>query len=243
MSTQTPHRLTGKDLTGRTAVCSVDGPVGIRSRGNGRWECAVKRAAKTRAYKAGHPERVREQRRRWAERHPEKARAGRAARSPHRLTSFDEPTMTGGCPVCGTVGAVVKGRRRKDGRPGVMCANRARELYPNATSETPQEFCRICRRAYLTADGACPRCDDREQTDWAHALRVSEHRDRDDERILSSLLDADEFELVSTRVDADDDPAAMPRSESSVYGWRVLGAGDPNAWWAANAHLVESDNN
>lgn len=223
----TPHRLTEKDVENRTAVCSVDGKVTIRSRGKDRWVCGVNAAAR---------------RRRWAERHPEKARTNRAVRSAHRLTSFDEATMTGECPLCGTVGAVVKGRRRKDGRPGVMCANRARELYPNAPAETPQEFCRICYRAYLSADGACPRCDDREQTDWAYALRAAEYRDAQDAAVLSMVVDEEELDGMGSRVDLTDDPAELPRFDNRVRGWRTIGAGSPNAWWAANAHLVESDN-
>jgi len=212
------HFLTEKNLDTMTAVCAVDGPVNIRSKGTGRYLCAVKKAEKSRAY---------------ADRHPEKVRANRAIRSAHRLASFDESTMTGECPVCGTVGVVVKGRRRKDGRPGVMCANRAKELWPSAPAEEPQDFCTTCRRTYLTAGGVCLRCADESHTDLNHALAAQRSRAAD--HLLAASLSDGEIPML---VDPSDDQNEMPRSESAVFGWKTIGSGDPNKWWAENAHLI-----
>lgn len=211
------HTLTEKNFETRSAVCSIDGPVSLRSRGRGRWECAVKKAEKKRAY---------------LERHPEKARASRRSRSAHRLTSFDASTMTGECPLCGTVGAVVKGRRRKDGTPGVMCANRAKELWPAGLDETPQDFCTTCRRAYLDAAGECPRCTDEAHADLNLGLAVMRQHGRE-------AMEADDWfdgELYVTTTDDE-----TPRHENAVPGWKTLGAGSANRWWAENAHLVEGD--
>lgn len=214
------HILTEKNLETKTAVCAVDGPVAIRSKGLGRFQCAVKKSEKRRA---------------WADRNPDVARASRATRSAHRLTTFDASTMTGECPVCGTVGAVVKGRRRKDGTPGAMCANRANELWPTAGPETPQEFCGVCRRAYLTADGVCLRCSDDDQVNLNLGLAVIATQRRE------ALEIEDLVEDGLTVITPLDTPAEMPRIESAVHGWKTLGSGDPHRWWAENAHLIESE--
>src|SRR4249919_24253 len=143
------HRLADKDFVAMTATCSVCGPVKMRTRGKGRPVCAV---------------RTSERRAAWAARNPDKARRNRRGRSAHHLTSFDASTMTGECPVCGTVGVVAKGR-------GYMCRVRAQELW-TIQQEVPQTRCAECRKNFVRADGTCPSCTDRKGLDWAYALRA-----------------------------------------------------------------------
>jgi hypothetical protein len=221
------HTLTEKNFETMTAVCSVDGPVNLRSRGSGRFCCSVKKS---------------ERHQRWAQRNPEKARANRRSRSAHRLTAFDQTTMTGECPLCGTVGVVVKGRRRGDGTPGVMCANRAKELWTNL-DETPQERCSTCQRVYLNAHGGCSYCDDREATDLGYALKIMEERGRELDEIKERFDDELPFIVNPATYAAyslDGDTVSNPAI-------KVIGAGVPagtspkrfiDQWWAANGHLV-----
>lgn len=222
------HVLTEKNLETKTAICAIDGPVAIRSRGNGRFRCAVKKA---------------ELKRRYVERHPDAVRRGRGGRSAHRLTSFDESTMTGECPVCGTVGAVVKGRRRKDGTPGVMCANRAKELWPNGLDETPQEWCLTCNRVYLDASGGCRYCDDPEQTDVGFGLRATEDLRKEAEWVAEAF----DGELPHIYNLAESDPYSVDGDQVENPAIKVIGGGVPAGanprtfvadWWAQNAHLV-----
>lgn len=223
------HSLTEKNLESMTAVCAIDGVVGIRSRGQGRFQCAVKKAEKRKA---------------WADRHPDNARANRVSgRAAHRLASFDETTMTGECPVCGTVGVVVKGRRRKDGRPGVMCRNRAAELYPNLIEESSQDWCPTCRKTYLDASGGCAYCDDREQTDVGYGLKVMASRHAESEWVDEAYGG----ELPHIYSLAEHDPYGLDGDTVANPALKVIGAGVPAGtnpqkfiadWLRQNAHLL-----
>lgn len=223
------HILTEKNTQTMTAVCAVDGPVAIRSKGAGRFQCAVKK---------------RELRKAYVERHPDVIRRNRnTGRSAHHLTSFDAATMTGECPACGTVGVFVKGRRRKDGTPGVMCANRAKELWPNGLTEVSQERCSTCRRVYLDADGGCRYCDDRERNEVGYGLRVFEAERREAEWANEAF----DGELPYIYNLAETDPRLLDGDTVSNPALVVIGGGVPagmtkkkfvDTWWAQNGHLV-----
>lgn len=206
-----------------TAVCEIDGLVKMRTHGKGRTACAVKLADK----KA-----------RWAARNPEKARANRKSRSPHRLTKFDQSTMTGECPVCGTVGVVPKGR-------GFMCRTRAEQLW-KVQQEAPQERCSECRKNYLRADGKCPYCSDREHLDWSVGIRAEQ-----DAADLMQMVQDRRGDGMGLLVRAKtDNPSSVEGEYVSNPSLKTIGAGVPAGrrpegfirdWWAENAHLVEGN--
>lgn len=132
------HRLTAKDTTCRTAVCSVCGPVRILRAGNG-WVCATKHREHQRAHRRRNPGRPRSQ-----------------STNPHRLEAIDHQTRRSSCSVCGPVRVVPWAR-------GWICPTRAAELGRVVEQAEPQPYCRDCAaadgvRVWLDADGTCPRC-------------------------------------------------------------------------------------
>ena len=229
MSENASHRLSQVDKEKRTAICSACGPVDIRSKGTGRFVCAVRK---------------RERRAGYAERHPDKVQADRRRRSSHRLVSSDPSTMTGVCPVCGPVGVVIKGRAKKDGSPGVMCGKRAEELWPGASDEAPQPMCSTCSRAYLDADGTCRYCGDREQNEVGYGLKLMQARQREAEFIedwyageLTHLFNPGEVPTTSIEGDTVSNPSLK------VIGAGVIPPGtNPQkfiqSWLRDNAHLL-----
>ena len=184
------HSLSDRDTAAMTATCAVCGPVRLKTRGRGRFVCGVRAAER-------HAE--------WAARNPEKARRNRRGRSAHHLTSFDESTLTGECPVCGIVGVVPKGR-------GFMCRTRAEEIWTQQQS-SPQQRCGVCRRVWLSADGTCAYCSDREAHDWSLGLKTDQ--DLADLKQLAHDW-AEDIKPLETIVDEKTHSAyAMPRSESA----------------------------
>jgi hypothetical protein len=113
------HLLADKDLAAKTAVCSVCGPVEIRSAGKS-WICLNKKRESAAAWQAANPE---------------KAAANRAAVSEHHLVASDPEVRRGICPIDGDVDIVPFGR-------GWACAVRAAELRTVVQDETPR--CRVC---------------------------------------------------------------------------------------------------
>lgn len=221
MSEPISHRLSEKNFSTMTATCSVCGPVPMRSRGKGRMACGKK---------------IAEKHARWARGNPQKASRNRNTRSAHKLASFDASTHTGLCPVCGPVGVIPKGR-------GWMCETRAKELW-SIQQSAPQERCRVCRRAYLSADGTCRYCTDREHQDWAFALADMERKREEMAQVrvwtgehLDFVIDPHRHDLLSV----EGEHVANPEL-------KTIGAGVPKGtrpqkfidqWWAENAHLVE----
>jgi hypothetical protein len=213
------HRLTDKDPTGGTAVCAVCGPVKMRSRGRGRQACANNLAAR---------------RRRWEERNPEKSQASRRWQSPHKLTAVDPSTRQGECPVCGPVTAVPKGR-------GWMCETRAKELWANQ-QEAPQSRCPKCTRAWLVADGSCPRCAD--GLNLSAELRKAQFNA--DEKHW--VLDACDSNLDLVFDEAKYNPLSVLGEQVENPALKTLGAGVPEGrraeqfirdWWRKNRGVVE----
>jgi len=133
------HSLTNKDTTALVAECSVCGTgAGIAKAGRG-WVCREARREAQRAFRAAHPERVRE----WKKRPPSK----------HRLTKRDGTPDT--CAICGPVTPVVMGR-------GWGCPVRAKEIGRKNFADAPQPKCLLCSSCYLDRFGACPKCDEPE---------------------------------------------------------------------------------
>lgn len=133
------HSLTNKDTTTLVAECSVCGAgAGIAKAGRG-WVCREARREAQRTFRAAHPERVRE----WKRRPPSK----------HRLTKRDGSSDT--CAICGPVEPVVVGR-------GYGCPNRAAERNIKVFPKAPQPKCLLCGSCYLDRFGACPKCDEPE---------------------------------------------------------------------------------
>lgn len=205
-----------------TAVCSACGPVPLRSRGKGRFACGKKLAAK-------HA--------RWVKENPQRARQNRKSRSAHRLTSFDASTHTGQCPVCGTVGVVPKGR-------GYMCRTRAEELW-TIQQDAPQQRCPDCLKNYLSADGSCRYCSDREGLDWAYALRMQQHKGDEMQRVHDTLEPSLGFVIDPQKYDTRSvagDQVANPALKTIGGGVTPPGMRPQrfiDKWWADNGHLVE----
>lgn len=222
------HTLTEKNLETLTAVCAIDGPVKLRSRGAGRYCCSVKKS---------------ERHQQWAQRNPDRARQNRRTRSLHRITGLDENTMTGDCPVCGLVGVVIKGRRRKDGSPGVMCANRAKELFGSARHDEVQERCSTCQRAYLNADSSCLYCSDRSQSEVGYGLKEMEALQKEAQRVQ----DWTEGELTYIYDLGEHSPYSLEGDTVANPALKVIGAGVPDGmstkkfieqWMRDNAHRL-----
>lgn len=207
------HTLSLKDPDKRTAECAICGPVKLANAGNGKFQCAVaKRVAHTR----------------WLRNNPEKAAANRRSRSEHHLTDPDPQTMTATCAACqGLVGTVPWGRGYAC---GVMAS--ARRSVQDVEVQSPCSLCRSEGKLVYPTGGVCPRCSDREHTEVGYGLMASEHRGLERRR---EIADSQGLLLVEQDLDT-------PRTESAVPGWRTLGSGNAESWWAANAHLVESDN-
>ena len=132
------HSLTNKDKVALTADCSVCGsnaPIVKNSKYG--FACVVGRQEAKDRYKAAHPERVRQSKKRPPSKHRLEKRNG-------------EPDI---CAVCGPVTPVVMGR-------GWGCPNRAKELGRTKFPESPQPKCLLCGACYLDRFGACPRCDE-----------------------------------------------------------------------------------
>lgn len=220
------HKLSNKDLEAMTATCSVDGPVKL-TRAGSSVRCSV---AAANAHQ------------RWVRLNPDKAKANRATRSAHRLTSFDETTSTGECPVCGTVGVTPKGR-------GWMCSNRAYELW-RRQQDVPQARCGRCSKVWLRADGSCPACDNEDQLVLSRSIRAS----RDLRAVIAQagkwgrIEDEGYSRLIDTVNHTPAVEYAMEPFESAEPGWRTLGGGTPagvpsrrfvERWWQQYGHLVE----
>ena len=130
------HTLTDKDTSALTAVCSDCGPSTPIARNGRAYVCREGRREAQRRFRAAHPERVRQSKRRPP--------------SKHRLTKRDGTPDT--CAMCGPVTPVVIGR-------GYGCPNRAAERNIKVFAEAPQPACPICR-TYLDRFGSCAKCDD-----------------------------------------------------------------------------------
>lgn len=194
------HSLSEKDPTTRRAVCSVCGPVDMRSAGKGGryWQCANKKS---------------ESHAQWAKANPEKAAANRATSSDHRLTQRDEEKMRGVCDICGPVDLAHYGK-------GLACGVRDAEL--RGTSQAKIERCIECgypsRRDNPVVDGRCtfhPR-------NWQTAALGSGAKRSVDEfqHVALEGLKNETWGLVPHQY-------VTPSSESAVPRWRVLGESVP----------------
>lgn len=158
------HKLTDRNTEALTATCSDCGPSTPIARNGRAYVCREGRREATRRFRAAHPERVRQSKRRPP--------------SKHRLTlRTGEPDT---CAVCGPVTPKPMGR-------GFGCPNRAKEMGWNVFAEAPQPACPVCR-TYLDRYGSCAKCDD-DLSDLETAHLPAEARRRTTD-ITSQFLEA-----------------------------------------------------
>lgn len=200
------HKLTEKNFSTMTAMCSVDGLVGLRKAGKSV-RCATANSAAQKA---------------WAQANPEKARANRRLQSDHRL---DGET----CSVCGPVDTVPWGR-------GVACGNRARQLRSKqqkaVSRPCPDCLALDGRRIWIRGDGTCPRCTD---TAMHYEFVPPERRDIGG-RLNWTLVQLDALDIDPREEPYGSgysishgtvDPESTPKYESAVRGWKTVGSTRP----------------
>lgn len=206
------HTLTDKDFVGRTALCSICGPVAIRKVGSG-WICSVKK---------------REASASWRARNPERQVLTKYSRSEHSLISFNPDIREGVCPLDGHVTIARHGR-------GWMCKVRMEEL-GWSEDESPVQKCTHCgfwsTRENPVSGGVCGTCLD-PMAPLKPSFRLSK-RNRVD--IIAAGLDTQEsrtedptevmarFEDIAYLVEqADADPYRSDGWDSVKPGPRVIG--------------------
>lgn len=195
------HRLSEKNKAALKATCSVCGPgVDIKRNGKYGFVCIAGRRQANKRYRAAHPERVRQMKRRPP--------------SEHRLVKRDGSPDE--CKVCGPVTPVVWGR-------GWCCPKRALELGRTEFPEAPAPRCSVCVSKFLDAAGECPECDSRENTDLGYALMLLEKRYRDNDVNPDFMAYLEEVDNPGFSVVSGETP--LPESsESVVPGWKTIGS-------------------